>query len=202
MQFLLSGLAMGFASGLAPGPLLVVVVAATLRGGFRHGVLAGIAPLITDLPIIVISLFVLSRLPATATSAIGYLGAAVLLWYAFEVVRDARRSSLSELRSGAITAAPAAKSLGQGVLANAMNPAPWMFWMTAGGAILETAWRVSPWQVLAFLVPFYVLLVGSKVALAWALDAGSARLSDRTYRGLLYLAAAMLVYLAFTLARA
>ena len=197
----LQGLALGFGSGMAPGPLLAVVIAASLRGGFRHGVVAGIAPLVTDLPIIVISLTVLSRLPQQATAVLGYVGAAVLLWYAFEVVRDARHTTLSQLRQGAGARTSGSRSFWQGVAANALNPAPWLFWMSAGGAILESAWSESPLHAAAFLVPFYLLLVGSKVAIAWGLDAGSARLTDRGYKVLLYLAAAMLVALAGMLVR-
>ena len=61
MEFLIQGLLLGLGVGLAPGPLLALVISASLRGGTSHGLRVALSPLITDLPIIVISLFVLQR---------------------------------------------------------------------------------------------------------------------------------------------
>ena len=195
----MQGLALGFASGMAPGPLLAVVVAASLRGGFRSGLLASIAPLITDIPIITVCLVVLANVPDRVASGLAVLGGAVLTWYAYEVLRDARRVSLSDLRSGAAATMSGRRAFWQGVLANALNPSPWLFWMSAGGALLTDAWRDSPVTAIAFVVPFYALLVGSKVALAWGLGASGSRLSDAGYRALLAGAGTMLVLLAGSL---
>ena len=60
-EYLSAGTLLGLASGFAPGPLLVLVVAETLRHDVRAGIKVAIAPLITDVPIIVVSLLIFRR---------------------------------------------------------------------------------------------------------------------------------------------
>ena len=62
LEFLSSGILLGLAAGFAPGPLLVLVISETMRHGIRAGLKVSIAPLITDVPIILVSLIVLNRL--------------------------------------------------------------------------------------------------------------------------------------------
>ena len=201
LEYLAQGLALGFGNGIAPGPFLALVIASALRGGFRSGAVVALSPLVTDLPIIAVSLTLLSRLPARGVAALSLAGALVLAWYAFEAFRDARTSSLEAMRAGAVAVPSARHALRQGVIANALNPSPWMFWMTVGGPLLTRAWDAAPLDAVAFLVPFYALLIGSKVLVAGAVSAGRSRLGDTGYRRLLAGAGVLLVGLALELAR-
>jgi threonine/homoserine/homoserine lactone efflux protein len=56
IEFLSAGTLLGLAAGFAPGPLLVLVISETLRHNIKAGIKVSIAPLITDVPIILISL--------------------------------------------------------------------------------------------------------------------------------------------------
>lgn len=200
-NYLLQGLALGFGSGISPGPFLAVVLSAALRGGFRHGAAVAMSPLITDLPIVALCLTVLSQLPAQAVGALSIGGALVLAWYAYESIRDARTVSLTELRENSAHLPTARHALRRGVITNALNPSPWMFWLSVGGPVLTSAWSASAGTALAFLLPFYTLLIGSKMAIAWAVGAGRSRISDRGYRITLYGAATLLIGLALSLAK-
>jgi hypothetical protein len=51
-HFLGIGIIFGLSAGLAPGPLLMLVISDTLRHGIKAGVKVALAPVITDLPII------------------------------------------------------------------------------------------------------------------------------------------------------
>lgn len=199
LTYLLQGVALGFGSGVAPGPMLALVLSASLRGGFRNGATVAMSPFITDLPIIVLCMSVLSQLPASAMQLLAYAGAAVLTWYAYEAIRDAMTVSLDDVRGKAEHAPSYTRSLRQGVIANFLNPSPWLFWMSVGGPLLAEAWEASPLHAAAFLLPFYALLVGSKVAVAWAAGAGRSRMSNRGYQVLLLGAAGLLLILAFSL---
>jgi threonine/homoserine/homoserine lactone efflux protein len=199
--YFLQGLALGFGSGISPGPFLALVIAASLRGGFRNGAIVALSPLITDAPIIVVCVTVLSKAPSGGVAALSIAGAGVLSWYAYEAFRDARTASLSAMRVGATSVQPASHALRQGVIANFLNPSPWMFWITIGGPLLAAAWQHGVVASAAFLLPFYGLLVGSKVAIAGAVGAGRSRLSDVGYRRLLTGAGLLLVGLALSLLR-
>lgn len=199
LSYFLEGIALGFGSGVAPGPMFALVLSAALRGGFRNGAVVAMAPLITDIPIVMLCLTVVSQLSDDVVRGLTLAGAAVLTWYAYEAARDALTSSLSDVRGQAEHAPSARRSLRQGVTANFLNPSPWLFWIGVGGPLVTRAWEAAPANAVAFVVPFYVLLVGSKVVLAWAVGAGRGRLSDRGYRAVLSAAAVMLLVLAATL---
>lgn len=84
-------------------------------------------------------------------------------------------------------------------MTNVLSPHPWLFWLTAGAAILAKAIAQSWLVAMAFLCGFYLLLVGSKVLLA--LLAGQSRnlLTGRPYRVVMRVLALLLVVFAFFL---
>jgi threonine/homoserine/homoserine lactone efflux protein len=84
MEYLIQGLLLGLGVGLAPGPLLALVISASLRGGTAHGLRVAFSPLLTDLPIIVISLFVLRQVNESALGFLSIVGALVLIYFAYE----------------------------------------------------------------------------------------------------------------------
>lgn len=198
-SYFAQGLALGFGSGITPGPFLALVISASLRGGFRNGAVVALSPLITDLPIIIACVTVLSRVPDRGLGLLSIAGSAVLGWYALEAFRDACGASLQELRNSARTAQTPRHALRQGVIANFLNPSPWMFWITIGGPLLSRSWQVGPLASASFLLPFYGLLIGSKVGIAAAVGAGRSRLTDLGYRRLLNAAGLLLVGLAASL---
>lgn len=154
----LTGLTLGLAAGMAPGPLMTLVIAQTLRYGIREGLLVAIAPLVTDVPILLLLFFVLRELPDQLLGGLGVIGALYALFLAYET---ARTETLGE-----VVAQSAPSSLRRGALANFLNPHPYLFWGTIGipyvlGAQEKSA--AAPW---GFVAGFYLLLLGSKVAVA------------------------------------
>jgi threonine/homoserine/homoserine lactone efflux protein len=172
------GLSMGLSAGLSPGPLLALVITATLRSGLAGGLQVALAPFVTDAPIIALSVLLVGFLPPDALRWVGTVGGVVVLWMGVEIIR----SSSKELLPLDHRAQPGSKrELWRGALVNALNPHPYLFWATVGGPALVSGWRVSPWYALAFLVPFYALLVGSKILVAWLVNSRSEGLSTIWY---------------------
>ena len=68
------------------------------------------------------------------------------------------------------------------MLINWINPHPWLFWVGVGGPILVQAWRDAEWRAGAFLIGFYLLIIGTKVAVAAIVALGRNRLTQRWYR--------------------
>lgn len=196
------GLSMGLSAGISPGPLLALVVTASLRSGLAGGLRVALSPLITDLPIITLSALLIDLLPPGALRWVGTVGGLVVLWMGVETLRSARHAVLPVVTSAADEAR---RELWRGVAVNALNPHPYLFWATVGGPALVSGWRISPGHALAFLVPFYVLLVGSKMAIAWLVSRQAGGLSLTWYRqvlagcGLLLLAmGGLLIYQAWS----
>ena len=183
MDAVLTGLSIGLASGIAPGPLTILAIAVTLRRGRLAGTAIAIAPLLSDTLIIVASFTVVSRLPDVAVTWLGLIGGIVVGVFAVETLRSARVADpVSLAESGESTGRRYSVPLVvQGFLTNLLNPAPWIFWITAGSALLVTTWRTSPVNTVGFLVAFYVTLVGSKIVLVLLMGAARDRISRRTY---------------------
>ena len=53
----LAGATLGIIEGIKPGPLLTMVIRETLSGGLRAGVWTAAAPIFTDGPLVIVSLF-------------------------------------------------------------------------------------------------------------------------------------------------
>jgi len=176
MTALASGLLLGLSCGLAPGPLMTLVLAQTLRHGPREGCKIALAPFLTDAPIILLALALAAGV-AEFQKVLGCLSVAggifvlYLAWDTFRPARVAPEASDTPPRSWA-----------KGVLANLLNPHPWLFWLTVGAATLAKAMAASGLAAAAFLGAFYLMLVGSKLLLA--LMAGRSRewLAGRPYR--------------------
>jgi threonine/homoserine/homoserine lactone efflux protein len=73
--YIISGIVFGLGAGLTPGPLMTLVMTETLKHGTREGVKVSMAPLITDFPIIVISIFLISEI-ANFNNIIGIISLA------------------------------------------------------------------------------------------------------------------------------
>ena len=86
MKALASGVLPGFAAGLAPGPMLALVLAQTLGHGPREGCKVALMPLVTDAPIIVVALALTAKLAKLRLllGVISITGAAFVLYLAWE----------------------------------------------------------------------------------------------------------------------
>jgi threonine/homoserine/homoserine lactone efflux protein len=158
---LIAGLTFGLSAGLSPGPLSTFVISQTLRHGIREGVRVALSPLITDLPIILISVFVLTQL-ANANAILGVIsiiGGLFVLTLAYETFTTTHFAVNEQ--------APAPQSLLRGALVNALSPHPYLFWFSVGAPTMVRAMQDNGWPAaLAFVLGFYLLLIGSKVGVA------------------------------------
>ncbi|MEF3698103.1 LysE family transporter [Desulfolutivibrio sp.] len=192
--FFAAGAALGASAGFSPGPLLTLVMAQTLAHGPREGVKVAMAPLLTDVPMLAASLLALSFVqdrPAIL-GVLSLAGAAVVAFYGWECLR-ARPLSLPDIR-----VAPG--SLKKGVIANFLNPHPYVFWATVGAPATLAAAR-SPGGLgaaAAFLSGFYLCLVGAKVCAALVTGRFRSFLGSRGYALLMrLLGLALFVFAAF-----
>jgi len=181
-SYFVLGLSMGLSAGLSPGPLLALVITATLRSGLVGGLQVALAPFVTDAPIIALSVLLVGFLPPDALRWVGTVGGLVVIWMGVDIIRSATRA---ELPSSPDAQAGSKRELWRGAVVNALNPHPYLFWATVGGPALVSGWKTSPWYALAFLLPFYALLVGSKMLVAWLVSSRSEGLSAIWYRRLL-----------------
>ena len=173
---LASGILLGLSCGLAPGPLMALVLAQALRHGAREGCKIALVPLLTDAPIILLALVLAARLAALPKwlGVLSVAGGAFVLYLAWDTFRAGRLDAEAvEVPS---------RSWLKGILINLLSPYPWIFWLTVGAATLAKSMAESCLAAAVFLGGFYFLLVGAKVLLAIAAARSRGFLAGRAYR--------------------
>lgn len=195
VYFLTWGAVLGLASGCAPGPLLVLVISETLRYDVRAGIKVALAPVITDLPIILFAHLVLSNLSdhQSILGVISLVGGCFVVYMAYENLRaEYLEPDLTDNRP---------RSLMKGMWTNMLSPHPYLFWISVGAPLLNKAISSSPAASIAFLGGFYALLVGSKVLLAILVGRSKSFLQGAVYRNIMRLLGLLLGVLALLLFR-
>lgn len=160
LSVLLVGVMFGLSAGFAPGPLLTLVITQTLQHNTREGIKVAAAPLLTDLPIVLVSFFILNELSdlGPALGIIAAVGGLYVLCLAYETLKT------GPVKVNASQAQP--KSIRKGAVVNALNPHPYLFWATVGVPVILKARQsglVTPWL---FILAFYTFLIGSKILIA------------------------------------
>ena len=188
MSELLLGISLGFAAGISPGPLSALVVTTALQRGVAAGVRVAIAPLLTDLPVVALSILAVGAFPDQVLPYLAVAGGLFVIFLGVDTYLKAGRASF-EHRSADV------RDLRRGFVTNILSPHPWLFWLGVGGPLLVSAWEDGSLRAAAFLVGFYGLLVGSKLFLAWGVAHGRGVLSLAWYRRVLAGSGGLLVLL-------
>jgi threonine/homoserine/homoserine lactone efflux protein len=183
-----SSFAIAFSGALMPGPLLVATVDLSVRHGARSGPLlvlghallelalvgvlvAGLAPLLTSEPLL---------------AAVGLLGAVLLWWMAFGMLRA---RSLDSLNGGFSGLHP----VWAGVVLSIVNPYWAIWWATIGLGYIIASRRFGLVGLLAFFIAHVSADLLWYAAVSAAVARGRQLLSPRAFRGLALSCAALLI---------
>ena len=137
LHFLTIGTVLGLSAGFAPGPLLTLVIAETLQHDIKAGIKVALAPILTDLPIIVLTIFALSKLSNFhgILGVVTILGGVFVLYIGYESISTKGvELNLVEKKS---------KALIKGALTNALSPHPYLFWFSVGAPTMTKAMSLS-----------------------------------------------------------
>lgn len=184
---LLQGATLGFTASAQPGPFQAFLLGETVRQGWRRTLPAALVPLISDTPIIVIALLVLTQAPAGLLRGLQVVGGLFILYLAWGAWRSVRQA----ISTTSDSPAPQPGWILRAALMNLLNPNPWIFWITVSGPIVIAAWRAEPLAAVAFMVAFYFLLIGGMAGFI-LLFGLAARLGPRISHGLSIVAAVAL----------
>ena len=166
--YFIQGLLLGFTAAASPGPLQAYFLSQTMQVGWRRTLPSSLAPLISDAPIILLVLFVLTRTPDSVLRIIRIGGGFFLLYLAASSLISYRRRR----PDASAPSQPMHTSILKAALTNILNPNPYIFWGIVAGPILLSAWRQSATFGASFLVGFYGTLVGGFLLLITIFAAG------------------------------
>ncbi|NJN67443.1 MAG: LysE family transporter [Chloroflexaceae bacterium] len=154
--YLLKGFNLGFAAAMLPGPFQAYLLSQTMKNGWQRTLPAVLAPLLSDGPIIVLVLSVLTQVPEWFLSVIQVVGGLFILYLAWGAFRSFRhtRPALEA------TTETTTRSLLKAILVNVFSPGPWIFWSTVTGPLLLEGWRDSIGAGVGFVTMFYATFIG------------------------------------------
>jgi len=186
--YIIQGLGLGLAAAAQPGPFQAYLFSQSLRHGWRKTLPASLAPLLSDGPIIALTLFVLSQIPPCLQQALYFAGGVFILFLSLRAYRawqnyvwDANTYATSQ-----------AKTIWRAALMNLLNPSPYIYWSLVTGPILLAGWRTAPVYGISFMVAFYAALL-SGLATAIVVFGASRSLGPRVNRALLGVSVLVLV---------
>ena len=186
--YLLQGIGFGLAAAAQPGPFQTYLVSQTLLKGWQRTLPAAFAPLISDGPIILLCLFVLSQVPDWMQRILYLAGGLFILYLAFGAYKAWRdfNPSLPAPEAGT------QQSVLKAALMNALNPNPYIYWTLVTGPILLRGWRETPLHGIGFLAGFYVTIVLSLMGIILVFGT-TQRFGPKVNRALLGISAAALL---------
>lgn len=159
--YIIQGIGYGFAAAVQPGPFQTYLISQTLSKGWKRTFPAVLAPLISDGPIIVLCLLVLSQVPAWLQRFLHIAGGSFILYLAYGAYRAWKNFDLNISSTELATHQGVLKA----ALVNLLNPNPYLYWTLVTGPILLTGWRETPANGLGFIVGFFVSLIFSLSAI-------------------------------------
>ena len=193
LQYLLTGAILGLVAGISPGPILALVIKESLQNGRKAGMKVATVPLVSDLPIVLLTLIILTKVAEydAILGIISFLGAGFILLLAYESLRvKAVQGNLKP---------PKISSFSKGVLANLLSPHPYLSWLLVGSPMVLKAWNITPWAGISFVLGFYLCIVGAKLIIAWISDKSKNVLGTTGYIWVIRILGIILIVLAIYL---
>ncbi|MBN2499745.1 MAG: LysE family transporter [Anaerolineales bacterium] len=156
LTYVIKGLTLGIAAALQPGPFQAYLLSKSLKNGWKRTLPMALAPLISDSPIIILVIVILTQLPIWFQQVLQVAGGIFLLYLGIGAFRDFLHPQETEID----VESTGGSVLKAGIL-NLLNPNPYIFWISVGGPILVAGWRAGAAQGLGFLGSFYAVMISS-----------------------------------------
>jgi threonine/homoserine/homoserine lactone efflux protein len=155
ISYLIIGITYGFAAAAQPGPLQTYIISQTFANGWRRTLPASFSPLISDIPIIILVLFLLSHFPPWLIQILHIAGALFLFYLTYDTYKTWKnfdRNKRSETNSNQQTLFKAA-------LVNFLNPNPYLGWSLVMGPLFIQGYNEAPINGVVLIGSFYATLV-------------------------------------------
>jgi threonine/homoserine/homoserine lactone efflux protein len=153
--YLILGITFGFASAVQPGPLQTFLISRSLTHGWRFTLPSAFAPLLSDIPIVILVLFILNRVPDWAENFLHFGGGFFLLFLALGAYKSYKNYAINQ----ADLVKSSNQTLLKAVSVNLLNPNPYLAWSLVMGPLLLKGWQETPANGMALIAGFYSLMI-------------------------------------------
>ncbi len=160
--YFLQGVALALPTTVVPSPLKIFLISEALQNGWKRTLPAALVPIVTDGPIAVLVLLLLTQTPNWFLNTLRVLGGFFILYLASRLFRLLKADSPALKAPEHATRQSFFKALG----INVLNPNPYILWTVVAGPIVLDAWRHQSVAVGAgFIAGFYLTFVCGLAAL-------------------------------------
>ena len=155
LRYFIFGITYAFAAAVQPGPLQTYIISQTLKKGWRPTLPAAFAPVISDIPILILVLFLLSTMPDSFIVILRIGGGLFLLYLGFRAFKSWQGFDADQT----ISNESGQQTLFNAVFVNILNPAPYLGWSLIMGPLFLEGWRVAPINGIAMIIGFYLTMI-------------------------------------------
>jgi threonine/homoserine/homoserine lactone efflux protein len=154
INYFIFGISYAFACVVQPGPFQAFLFSQSLMHGWRKTIPLVFAPLLSDLPVIILVLLVLTQIPHVVLVILQCIGGVFLLYLAFNAYKTWR--TFNQTDQPLVTNQ---KNLFKAVLVNLLNPNPYLGWSLVMGPMLIKGWSENPANGIILLICFYSSMI-------------------------------------------
>lgn len=183
-SYLILGITFAFAAAVQPGPLLTFLVSKTLSNGWRSTLPAAFAPVISDGPIFILALLILSNIPENFIYIIQISGGLFLFYLSYRAYKSWQTYDADKV----LKPQSSRQTVLSATMVNLLNPAPYIGWSLVMGPLFLKGWRETPIYGIALIVGFYITMVICLMGII-ILFSSARRLGPKVSRSLLGLSA-------------
>lgn len=190
LGFLVQGALLGLSAAISPGPFQSLIIAESLLGGWKRAAPVTLAPLVADIPIAFVLVFVLKQVPEGFLDVVQLGGAFLLLYLAWTLWQELRSGNKGASQD-AIKPSTGRRGFLMGAAMLFLSPGSYLYWSLVLGPLLLDALGNSLLHAITFLAGFYTFSIGGLLGIVFLL--GRARESSQTIRRGLQIASLALV---------
>ena len=150
--YLLQGIGFGFAAASQPGPFQTYLISQALTRGWQRTLPAALAPLISDWPIVLLSVLVLSQVPDWLQRVLYFAGGIFILYLAYNAFQSWKNFNP---QAAEFNSEGTQRSVVKAAMVNILSPGPYIFWTLVTGPILLKGWQETPLHAFGFVAGFY-----------------------------------------------
>jgi threonine/homoserine/homoserine lactone efflux protein len=153
-NYLIFATTYAFACVVQPGPFQAFLFSQSIKNGWRKTIPLVFAPLMSDVPVILLVLLVLTHVPHEVLQVLRIAGGVFLLYLAFGAYKTWRTFT-----PGVQQDSTPQHSVFKAVLVNLLNPNPYLAWSLVLGPLLIKSWNEAPINGVVLLFAFYGSMV-------------------------------------------
>ncbi|MGD2070934.1 MAG: LysE family transporter [Gemmatimonadota bacterium] len=171
IETIVTAILLGFFAGSVPGPFTTVVASTALERGFKRALKLAFVPVVTEIPALFATVFVLKKLNHDLLGAVGVLGGIAVAYLGVRFYQRQNGGDAEGL-SHEDHAKEDRRTFQALATAGLLSPAPWIFWLVAAGPLFLRSWHASRTQGVVYVLVLLTMFVGTAAGIAWLASHG------------------------------